>query len=70
MASVFRAAGQQSPRLSTYLDPALPGSNAAPEGNMAEMKSDIEIARGARKKQIQEIGQKIGIPSEHLLPYG
>ncbi|MCP9232339.1 formate--tetrahydrofolate ligase [Mesorhizobium sp. LMG 17147] len=37
---------------------------------MAEVKSDIEIARGARKKQIQEIGQKIGIPSEHLLPYG
>src|SRR5438445_6072713 len=37
---------------------------------MAEVKSDIEIARGAKKKQIQEIGQKIGIPTEHLLPYG
>ncbi|RWM21004.1 MAG: formate--tetrahydrofolate ligase [Mesorhizobium sp.] len=37
---------------------------------MAEVKSDIEIARAADKKQIQEIGQKIGIPSEHLLPYG
>ncbi|MBZ9800037.1 formate--tetrahydrofolate ligase, partial [Mesorhizobium sp. ES1-4] len=37
---------------------------------MAEVKSDIEIARSARKKQIQEIGQKIGIPTEHLLPYG
>jgi formate--tetrahydrofolate ligase len=37
---------------------------------MAEVKSDIEIARAAKKKQIQEIGQKIGIPSEHLLPYG
>ncbi|TRC89047.1 formate--tetrahydrofolate ligase, partial [Mesorhizobium sp. WSM4306] len=37
---------------------------------MAELKSDIEIARGAKKKQIQEIGQKIGIPTEHLLPYG
>src|SRR4051812_49934229 len=37
---------------------------------MAEVKSDIEIARGAKKKQIQEVGQKIGIPSEHLLPYG
>ncbi|TGQ71355.1 MAG: formate--tetrahydrofolate ligase [Mesorhizobium sp.] len=37
---------------------------------MAEVKSDIEIARAAQKKQIQEIGAKIGIPTEHLLPYG
>jgi formate--tetrahydrofolate ligase len=37
---------------------------------MAEVKSDIEIARAASKKQIQEIGAKIGIPTEHLLPYG
>ncbi|MGF7009418.1 formate--tetrahydrofolate ligase, partial [Aminobacter sp. BE322] len=37
---------------------------------MAEFKTDIEIARGAKKKPIQEIGAKIGIPSEHLLPYG
>ena len=33
-------------------------------------KSDIEIAREANKKPIQEIGAKFGIPSEHLLPYG
>lgn len=33
-------------------------------------KSDIEIAREANKKPIQEIGEKLGIPSEHLLPYG
>ena len=32
--------------------------------------SDIEIARAASKKPIQEIGQKLGIASEHLLPYG
>ncbi|MEM9426263.1 MAG: formate--tetrahydrofolate ligase [Pseudomonadota bacterium] len=32
--------------------------------------SDIEIARAANKKPIQEIGDKIGIPTEHLLPYG
>ncbi|MDH3264432.1 MAG: formate--tetrahydrofolate ligase [Paracoccaceae bacterium] len=32
--------------------------------------SDIEIARKAEKKPIQEIGAKLGIPSEHLLPYG
>jgi formate--tetrahydrofolate ligase len=37
---------------------------------MAEFKSDIEIARAARKKPIQEIGAKLGIPVEHLLPYG
>ena len=37
---------------------------------MAEHKTDIEIARAAKKKPIQEIGAKIGIPSDHLLPYG
>ena len=33
-------------------------------------KSDIEIARGASKRPIQEIGAKLGISSDHLLPYG
>ena len=33
-------------------------------------KSDIEIAREAEKKPIQEIGSKIGIESADLLPYG
>jgi formate--tetrahydrofolate ligase len=32
--------------------------------------SDIEIARAATKKPIQEIGARLGIPQEHLLPYG
>ncbi len=32
--------------------------------------SDIEIARKANKKPIQEIGAKLGIPGEHLLPFG
>jgi len=32
--------------------------------------SDIEIARAARKLPIQEIGARLGIPTEHLLPYG
>jgi len=32
--------------------------------------SDIEIARKASKKPIQEIGAKLGISSEHLLPFG
>ena len=34
------------------------------------VKTDIEIAREATKKPIMEIGAKLGIPSEHLLPYG
>jgi formate--tetrahydrofolate ligase len=33
-------------------------------------KTDIEIAREARKQPILEIGAKLGIPAEHLLPYG
>ncbi|MBC7163724.1 MAG: formate--tetrahydrofolate ligase [Roseovarius sp.] len=33
-------------------------------------KSDIEIARDADKKPIQEIGARLGIPAGHLLPYG
>ncbi|MEM1303011.1 MAG: formate--tetrahydrofolate ligase, partial [Pseudomonadota bacterium] len=33
-------------------------------------KSDIEIAREAKKQPIQEIGAKIGIDSDNLLPYG
>ena len=33
-------------------------------------KSDIEIAREANKKPIQEVGAKLGIPSEDLLPFG
>ncbi len=34
------------------------------------IKTDIEIAREAKKRPIMEIGAKLGIPSEHLLPYG
>ncbi|MEM5474023.1 formate--tetrahydrofolate ligase [Hoeflea sp. AS60] len=37
---------------------------------MAEFKSDIEIARAATKKPIQQIGEKLGIPLEDLVPYG
>ena len=33
-------------------------------------KSDIEIARSAEKKPILEVGDGLGIPKEHLLPYG
>ena len=33
-------------------------------------RSDIEIAREAKKKPIQEIGAKTGIESTDLLPYG
>jgi len=37
---------------------------------MAEFKSDIEIARAATKKPIVEIGARLGIPAEKLVPYG
>ncbi|MFQ6549187.1 formate--tetrahydrofolate ligase [Aestuariibius sp. 2305UL40-4] len=33
-------------------------------------KTDIEIAREATKRPIQEIGEGLGIPVEHLLPFG
>ncbi len=35
-----------------------------------DYKSDIEIAREADTRPIQEIGAKLGIASEHLVPYG
>ena len=35
-----------------------------------KIRSDIEIARAARTLPIGEIGAKIGIPGEHLFPYG
>ncbi|AYG59831.1 formate--tetrahydrofolate ligase [Rhizobium jaguaris] len=37
---------------------------------MAAVKSDIEIARAAKKLPIVEIGAKLGIPPEDLAPYG
>ncbi len=33
-------------------------------------KTDIQIAREAKKRPIQEIGEKLGIPSDDLLPFG
>ncbi|SMC96023.1 formate--tetrahydrofolate ligase [Primorskyibacter flagellatus] len=33
-------------------------------------KTDIQIAREAKKRPIQEIGEKLGIGSDDLLPYG
>ena len=33
-------------------------------------KTDIEIAREAKKKPIMDIGAKLGIPADDLLPYG
>ena len=34
------------------------------------MNTDIDIARQATKKPIQDIGAKLGIPSESLIPFG
>ena len=32
--------------------------------------SDIEIARDAKMQPIMDVGAKLGIPAEHLIPYG
>ncbi|WP_244488196.1 formate--tetrahydrofolate ligase [Aureimonas sp. Leaf454] len=40
------------------------------DGSAMEFKSDIEIARAATKQPIREIGASLGIPEEHLVPYG
>lgn len=37
---------------------------------MPEYKSDIEIARSATLKPIQEIGESLNVPTESLIPYG
>ncbi|MBL4890990.1 MAG: formate--tetrahydrofolate ligase [Rhizobiaceae bacterium] len=37
---------------------------------MSDFKTDIEIAREASKLPIQEIGAKLGMGPEHLVPYG
>ena len=37
---------------------------------MASFRSDIEIARAASKQPIQDIGAKLGIPSQSLVPFG
>ena len=41
-----------------------------PAESSSKPKTDIEIARAATKKPIQEIGAKLDIPNEHLLPFG
>lgn len=37
---------------------------------LAKVKTDLEIARAATKRPIVEIGAGLGIPAEHLEPYG
>lgn len=34
------------------------------------MKSDIEIAQGAKLRLIGDVASELGIPSEHIIPYG
>jgi formate--tetrahydrofolate ligase len=48
----------------------MPAPGGARGSTRMAFKSDIEIAREAKKKPIMEIGAKLGIPAEHLLPYG
>ena len=60
------------PRAAVSLGP-IEGQQEKPDGkkeSAMSYKSDIEIDREAKKRPIQEIGDKIGIASEHLLPYG
>jgi formate--tetrahydrofolate ligase len=37
---------------------------------MVEVRSDIEIARAGKMKPIMDVGRKLGIPENHLIPYG
>ncbi|MEK7877360.1 MAG: formate--tetrahydrofolate ligase, partial [Pseudomonadota bacterium] len=32
--------------------------------------SDIEIAQAAKLQRVTKIAEKLGIPEEHLVPYG
>ena len=43
---------------------------ARARGTAVSHKTDIEIAREATKRPILEVGAKLGIPAESLLPYG
>ncbi len=45
-------------------------NNTIPRNIPVAIKSDIEIARAAEKKPIFEIGAKLGIPDQDLVPYG
>jgi formate--tetrahydrofolate ligase len=49
---------------------ARPGLITQGVTDIMAFKTDIEIAREAKKQPIMQIGDKLGIPSEHLLPYG
>ena len=39
-------------------------------GVMSKVPADIKIAQAAKKLPIAEIGAKLGVPAEHLIPYG
>jgi formate--tetrahydrofolate ligase len=45
-------------------------ATTADRGRPMTVKSDIEIAREAKMKPILEVGKKLGIPAEDLVPYG
>jgi formate--tetrahydrofolate ligase len=52
------------------LPPRLAKTSKNGSAVMAEVKSDIAIARAAKKKPILEIGARLGIPAEQMVPYG
>jgi formate--tetrahydrofolate ligase len=50
--------------------PALRPRSAGEDWSMAAVRSDIDIARAAKTKPIVEVGRKLGIGADHLIPYG
>ncbi len=47
----------------------MPLSSSEP-GRKQHLSADIDIARAARKLPIQQVGAKLGIDADHLIPYG
>ena len=37
---------------------------------MTDYPTDLEIAQAAQKRPISEVASNLGIPQEHLVPYG
>ena len=67
-----RADAVNADKLNSRAGPRVRPAGTPPQRDEKPMavRSDIEIARDAKKRPIQEIGAKLGIPNEALLPYG
>lgn len=58
----------ETPRIGD--DPPLTALRDTSRGGEPSMASDIEIAQQARLERITTVAAKLGIPEEHLEPYG